>query len=75
MAQGAIEAVVRPDHLNVASLGNQVAHLHWHIVPRYDGDPRWGAPIWTNTEAEMKRVSLPPHEHAALVRDIHARLP
>jgi diadenosine tetraphosphate (Ap4A) HIT family hydrolase len=73
-AKGALEAVVHPDHLNVASLGNQIAHLHWHIIPRYASDARWGAPIWMTTAAEMEQVSLSPHEHAKLVRAIRAKL-
>jgi diadenosine tetraphosphate (Ap4A) HIT family hydrolase len=38
-AQQAVSRVVRPDHINVESLGNVVPHLHWHIIPRYVGDP------------------------------------
>src|SRR5256885_15876396 len=45
-AHAAIVRTVRPDHVNVESLGNIVPHLHWHIVPRYRDDPRWGSPIW-----------------------------
>jgi diadenosine tetraphosphate (Ap4A) HIT family hydrolase len=30
-----------PDKINLASLGNQVPHLHWHIVPRYNVDAHW----------------------------------
>ena len=37
---------MKPDHINVESLGNVVPHLHWHIIPRYVGDPMWGAPVW-----------------------------
>jgi ATP adenylyltransferase len=74
LAQGGIEAAVQPDHLNVASLGNQVAHLHWHIIPRYEGDARWGAPIWMTTAAEMEKFSLSPHEHETLVLEIRAKI-
>ena len=47
------EAVFRafePRKLNYELLGNSVAHLHWHIFPRYDNDtnPRW--PVWNNDE-------------------------
>src|SRR5579862_744099 len=42
VAQGAISRTVCPDHINIESLGNVVPHLHWHIVPRYWDDPRWG---------------------------------
>jgi len=24
--------------VNLSALGNQVAHLHWHIIPRFDDD-------------------------------------
>lgn len=30
-----------PDKINLISLGNQVPHLHWHIVPRYCLDAHW----------------------------------
>ena len=33
-AERAIVRVVKPDHVNVESLGNVVPHLHWHIIPR-----------------------------------------
>jgi diadenosine tetraphosphate (Ap4A) HIT family hydrolase len=42
----AIAAVCKPDHFNVESLGNLVPHLHWHVIPRYKSDGRWGQPIW-----------------------------
>jgi diadenosine tetraphosphate (Ap4A) HIT family hydrolase len=45
-AETAVVRAVRPDHINIASLGNVVPHLHWHIIPRYRADPRWGGPIW-----------------------------
>ena len=73
VAQSAIEKVVLPAHMNVAALGNQICHLHWHIIPRYQDDPRWGAPIWTTHESEMQVVSLPQGAHQELVRDIRAK--
>ncbi len=41
---------LRPDKINLAALGNQVAHLHWHVIARFEDDshfprPIWGAPI------------------------------
>jgi diadenosine tetraphosphate (Ap4A) HIT family hydrolase len=43
----AIVRMCKPDHVNVESLGNVMPHLHWHVVPRYKNDGRWGQPIWT----------------------------
>jgi len=42
----ALRDVVRPDKINVASLGNVVPHLHWHVVPRYRDDPQFPDAIW-----------------------------
>lgn len=58
LAARAIASVVRPDRMNYCSLGNVVPHLHWHLVPRYRTDPRWGAPIYTTDSADMRVTRL-----------------
>ena len=74
VAQHAIERVVRPDHMNVASLGNAMPHLHWHIVPRYEHDPRWGAPIWSSDLANMPDTRLAAADFAALLKQLQDAL-
>lgn len=72
VSQRAIERIVEPDYMNLATLGNQIPHLHWHIIPRYLDDSRWGAPVWTTTEKEMRVARLSSDEHGALVEAIRA---
>jgi diadenosine tetraphosphate (Ap4A) HIT family hydrolase len=74
VAQGAIVRTVRPDHINVASLGNVVPHLHWHIVPRYLNDARWGAPIWLTSLTDMDDIRLAERERQALIRELQDAL-
>jgi diadenosine tetraphosphate (Ap4A) HIT family hydrolase len=69
-ATRAIEAAVRPDHMNVELLGNVIQHLHWHIVPRYRNDPRWGGPIWTTTPAELHHTPMLSSERQILIEQI-----
>ncbi len=38
--------VLAPDKINLASLGNQVPHLHWHVIPRWRDDRHFPAPVW-----------------------------
>ena len=46
----ALEAVMRqelrPEKMNLASLGNITQHLHWHVIPRYRNDPAFPKPVW-----------------------------
>lgn len=42
----AVRQTVRPDKINLASLGNVVPHLHWHVIPRWRDDSHFPAPIW-----------------------------
>jgi diadenosine tetraphosphate (Ap4A) HIT family hydrolase len=49
-AEAALRATCRPDKVNLASLGNAVPHLHWHVIPRWRDDRHfpnaiWGAPL------------------------------
>ncbi|MEZ5651463.1 MAG: HIT family protein [Burkholderiaceae bacterium] len=41
-----MRATLAPDKINLASLGNQVPHLHWHLIPRHRDDSHFPAPIW-----------------------------
>ncbi|MEM7283203.1 MAG: HIT domain-containing protein [Pseudomonadota bacterium] len=67
--QKALSTVFEPDHVNVASIGQLVPHLHWHIVPRYTDDPRWGAPIWMTRPEDMpiQRLSSVEYEDRKLI--------
>jgi diadenosine tetraphosphate (Ap4A) HIT family hydrolase len=42
----ALISVLRPDKINLASFGNLVPHLHWHVIPRFTDDPHFPNPIW-----------------------------
>ena len=73
-AQRAVVRTVRPDHLNIESLGNVVPHLHWHIIPRYRTDPRWGAPIWNVPLDTMPDTRMPAEERAQLIESLREAL-
>jgi diadenosine tetraphosphate (Ap4A) HIT family hydrolase len=53
--------------VNIESLGNVVPHLHWHIIPRYVGDSRWGMPIWTTPLSAMPDRRLEADDRASLL--------
>jgi diadenosine tetraphosphate (Ap4A) HIT family hydrolase len=53
--EAAMRTAMQPAKINLASLGNVVPHLHWHIIPRFADDAQFPAPIW----AEAKRASAP----------------
>lgn len=63
----AVEAAVRetmqPDKMNLASLGNMVPHVHWHVVPRFRDDRHFPGPIWA--APQRARAPLPERESRA----------
>lgn len=54
---------LNPTKVNLASLGNMVPHLHWHVIARFDWDARWPAPVWAPAQREVAdaaaRLALP----------------
>lgn len=48
-----LREALKPTKINLASLGNMVPHLHWHVIARYDWDARWPAPIWAGKQREV----------------------
>ncbi|AVO50067.1 HIT domain-containing protein [Melaminivora suipulveris] len=71
-----VEQVLReqlePDKVNLASLGNVVPHLHWHVVARHTWDSHWPAPLWAaaqrprDAEREDGLAARLPQLHQAL---------
>jgi diadenosine tetraphosphate (Ap4A) HIT family hydrolase len=66
----AIARVFRPDKMNYQLLGNLVPHLHWHIVPRYWGDPAPGRPIDPGGGGRF----LQPAEYQRLIAELRSAL-
>jgi diadenosine tetraphosphate (Ap4A) HIT family hydrolase len=63
LATGVMQALSKPDKVNVAALGNVVAQLHVHVVGRFRSDPAWPGPVW----GFGTRTPYPPHARAQLV--------
>ena len=56
--ESALRRLYAPEKINLASLGNLVPHLHWHVIPRFRDDPNFPAPIWS--AARPDRVPAAP---------------
>ena len=54
-----LRALLAPTKVNLASLGNVVPHLHWHVIARFDGDSHFPAPIWAAAQREAAPRALP----------------
>ncbi len=75
LAEQALRAHLAPDKINLASLGNVVPHLHWHVVPRYHGDAHYPQPIWGTRQREPEPALLArQHDALAQVQQDLARL-
>jgi len=71
----AVEAALRqalmPAKINLASLGNQVPHLHWHVIPRFSDDAHFPDVVW----AMPRRPGVEhPVDREALIRELQRRL-
>lgn len=56
--EAAVREVMRPDKMNVASLGNMTPHLHWHVIPRYADDVHFPGPVWANAQRAPDAATL-----------------
>ena len=54
----AVREVMQPLKVNVASLGNVVPHLHWHVIPRYADDAHFPAPVWAQAQRTTDEAVL-----------------
>lgn len=63
LVEKALRTHLHPAKVNLAALGNVVAHLHWHIVARFGWDSHFPAPVWA-----LSRREAPPDQLAAIER-------
>ena len=57
--EAAIREVMHPDKINLASLGNTVPHLHWHVIPRWREDSHFPAAVWATPRRPMVARAAP----------------
>ena len=64
--EAAVRDVMVPDKVNLASLGNMVPHLHWHVIPRFVDDAHFPESVWGTRQREpdvatleKRRIRLP----------------
>jgi diadenosine tetraphosphate (Ap4A) HIT family hydrolase len=68
--EAALREVMAPDKINLASLGNVVPHLHWHVIPRFTDDPHFPNPVWGVRQQDMAHAA-PPDLDARLTAALH----
>ncbi len=43
---------LQPAKINLAALGNMVAHLHWHVIARFADDSHFPGSVWASAQRE-----------------------
>jgi len=69
----------QPRKINYELLGNQVPHIHWHIIPRYESDPDHLKPAWialdqAERDAQLKARLIGSGDRVEIARRIRAAL-
>lgn len=59
-----------PAKINLASLGNQVPHLHWHVIGRWAGDPQFPGSVWSPVQRPADSM-----QQQEIARRVTAALP
>lgn len=67
MAEALMEAF-HPVKINYELLGNQLSHIHWHLIPRLADDPSPREPVWTVVHEKQPLSPADLAERVALIR-------
>lgn len=52
--EAVVRQVMKPDKINLASLGNLTPHLHWHVIPRFVDDRHFPQSVWAAPQRESR---------------------
>jgi diadenosine tetraphosphate (Ap4A) HIT family hydrolase len=67
----ALQELFAPRKINYACLGNQIAHVHWHVTPRLHEDPAPLEAVWSVPHAPLR---LAPDALAERIAKVRSRL-
>jgi len=68
LSQHVLEALFRPEKLNIGALGNMVNQFHMHVIARFRLDRAWPNAIWNTTPI----VRYPGDEMELMLRSLRA---
>lgn len=63
----AIQKAFNPDKVNYGAYADTMKHLHFHVVPKYEGGPSWG----TIFDMNPGKVLLNDEEYSELINKIN----
>lgn len=63
-----IRSFLKPDKINLSSLGNITPHTHWHIIPRYTNDSHFPQSIWSEKNNKKALNELNKNDENKLIR-------
>jgi len=66
----AIQKAFNPGKINYGAYADTMKHLHFHVVPKYEGGPSWG----TTFEMNPGKVLLNDEEYSELIAKISNNL-
>jgi diadenosine tetraphosphate (Ap4A) HIT family hydrolase len=72
--EAAVRETLQPEKVNLASLGNVVPHLHWHVIPRYPDDRHYPDPVWAAPRRPATEPRTLPDLAPRLSRSLAERL-
>lgn len=63
---------LQPTKVNLASLGNAVPHLHWHVIARFDWDSHFPGAVWAAAQRTppADRIAAVEAQRVALDNDL-----
>ena len=65
-----MQAVFHPDKINYGAYSDTLEHLHFHLIPKYEGGPDWGGVFQMNP----RQVYLTDAEYQEMAEQLKAQL-
>lgn len=70
IAAKAVYQLYHPDKINYATFGDNVPHVHVHVVPKYKDGLNWGNPF----DDTLPKKLLTDKEYAEMIQEIRAEI-